>query len=350
MHKHGGDIYSNENKIDYSANINFLGMPESVKKAAKEAIGRSEHYPDVQCRKLKEAIGEKDGISPEYLFCGNGAADVIFSLALARRPERALLPIPSFYEYEQALNSVQCGIVPHLLSKENDFRLGEDILEKITPQTDLLFLCNPNNPTGELVRQSLMEKILRKCDQTETLLVVDECFNEFLERPEEHTMTPFVFQSRQLFVLKAFTKMYAMPGLRLGYGICSDEALLMRMAQVSQPWRVSVPAEAAGIAATKEADFVIRSRREILKQKEMMAAAMRRMGYKIYGSRANYIFFEGDPRTYEKMLSRGFVIRDCSNYRGLQKGFFRAAVRSQKENRAFLAALESCAQDDKGSE
>ena len=339
MYKHGGDIYSNRNLIDYSANINFLGMPDSVREAAKKAVDFSEHYPDVQCRELRAATSERENIPAERIFCGNGAADVIFSLVLAKMPENALLPIPSFFEYQQALNSVRCRITTYGLEEKNGFALTEDILSRITPQTDMLFLCNPNNPTGELVEPELMKKILQKCERTGTLLVVDECFNDFLEQPEKHTMMPFVERSEQLFVLKAFTKMYAVPGLRLGYGICSNGALLDKMERVSQPWRVSVPAQAAGVAAAKETDFAEKSRCEILKQKKKMLDAMFDMGYQIYGSKANYIFFEGEHHLQDQMKARGFLIRDCSNYQGLHLGFYRAAVRGEAENSMFLQAL-----------
>lgn len=340
MYKHGGDIYSNKNVIDFSANINFLGMPDSVREAAKRAVDFSGHYPDVQCRELKAAIGERDEVSSEYIFCGNGAADVIFSLVLAKMPKNALLPVPSFFEYQQALDSVKCRITTYGLEEKNGFRLTEDILPRITPQIDILFLCNPNNPTGEVVEPDLMEKILQKCDRTGTLLVVDECFNEFLEQPEKYTMMSFVERSEQLFILKAFTKMYGIPGLRLGYGICCNGALLDKMERVSQPWRVSVPAQAAGVAAVKERDFAERSRREILIQKKKMLNAMCDMGYQVYGSKANYIFFEGEHHLWEQMKGQGFLIRDCSNYPGLHLGFYRVVVRSEEENTAFLHALK----------
>ena len=339
MHKHGGDVYSNENLIDYSANINFLGMPESVRLAAKEAVDFSEHYPDVECRKLKAAIGEKDGISPEYLFCGNGAADVIYALVLATMPERALLPVPSFHEYAQALHSVRCRVETYEMREKDGFSLREDFIARITSGVDMVFLCNPNNPTGELIKPDFLRRILRRCVQTNTLLVVDECFIDFIEEPETYTLLSLVEQSEQLFILKAFTKMYAMPGLRLGYGICSNGALLDKMERVSQPWRVSVPAQAAGVAAAKETVFAEESRREILKQKKKMTDAMADMGYQLYGSCANFIFFEGERHLEEQMKARGFLIRNCSNYQGLHLGFYRIAVRSFEENEAFLKAL-----------
>ena len=339
MHKHGGDIYEYKDKIDYSANINFCGMPDTVRQAAIDAVEDSVHYPDVSCRALREAIAGKDGISPEMIFCGNGAADVIFSLVLAKKPRTALLPIPSFYEYEQALHSVNCQICPFELQEKQGFMLDASFLDAITPEIDLIFLCNPNNPTGVLTDCDFLEKILRKCEQTRTMLVVDECFNEFLESPESYTMLPFVMRSENLMILKAFTKIYAMPGLRLGYGICSDGGLLDTMERVSQPWRVSVPAQAAGIAACKETAYVEQSRQMIRQQRERMIQEMREMGYEITGSQANYIFFEGEHHLGDQMLMQGFLIRDCSNYRGLHLGYYRVAVRGDADNTRFLQAL-----------
>lgn len=339
MHKHGGDIYEYKDKIDYSANINFCGMPAAVRQAAIDAVDDAVHYPDVSCRALREAIAGKDGITPEMIFCGNGAADVIFSLVLAKKPKTALLPVPSFYEYEQALHSVNCQIRPFELQEKQGFMLDASFLDAITPEIDLIFLCNPNNPTGVLTDRDLLEKILRKCEQTRTMLVVDECFNEFLEKPEAYTMLPFILRSENLMILKAFTKIYAMPGLRLGYGICSDGGLLDTMERVSQPWRVSVPAQAAGIAACKETAYVEQSRKLIGQQRERMIQEMQGMGYEITGSRANYIFFEGEHHLGEQMLIQGFLIRDCSNYRGLHLGYYRVAVREEADNTRFLEAL-----------
>lgn len=340
MYQHGGDIYSNKNMIDYSANINPFGMPEAVKQAAKEAVDASICYPDVQCRVLKEAIAKKEGVSAEHIFCGNGAADVIFALVHARMPKHALLPVPSFYEYQQALNSVHCKNVFYQMEEKDGFGLRRDLLDLITPNIDMVFLCNPNNPTGILTEVSLLEEILHKCERTDTLLVLDECFIDFLPDPERHSMMSWAERSDALFLLKAFTKMYAMPGLRLGYGICCCGALIDQMERVSQPWRVSVPAQAAGTAACEEVQFVEESRREIQKQKQIMVTSMQKMGYQIYGSEANYIFFEGEHHLCDQMKAKGFLIRDCSNYQGLHAGFYRIAVRRESDNQAFLKALE----------
>lgn len=339
MYQHGGDIYTNRNLIDFSANINFMGMPESVKEAAEKAISDSVHYPDVRCMELRQAIGTMEHVNEEHIFCGNGAADVIFSLVLAKKPKKALLPVPSFYEYQQALNSICSKTEVYQMQEKNGFRLEEDILNKITPDIDLLFLSNPGNPAGILTSRDLLEKILHKCERTDTLMVVDECFLDLTDDPDAYTMMPWVERSDQVFILKSFTKIYAMPGLRLGYGVCCNGGLLDQMERVSQPWRVSVPAQVAGVAATAETEYVKKSRREIGRLREQMKSAIRDMGYMVADSAANYVFFEGEYHLGNLMKERGILIRDCSNYQGLHMGFYRVAVRSGAENEKFLDAL-----------
>ncbi len=380
MYRHGGDIYLQKNCIDFSANINFRGMPDSVRRAAEDAVKASEYYPDPRCTGLREAIAGMEGVLPSAIFCGNGAADVIISLVNAVKPRRALLPVPSFYEYRRSLDAVGCEVVPFLLREENGFRLTEDVLELITPDIRMIFLCSPNNPTGLLPGRELSERILRRCEVTKTLLVLDECFMDLTADPERDSMLHRTADSDSLFVLKAFTKSFAMPGLRLGYGVCRDSSLLRGMEAVSQPWRVSVPAQAAGIAAARltqpdrhlsdaqrrsalpdgaaqsgaafpapivEQDYLAASREAIRMNRERMIAELRRMGYRVWDSAANFVFFRGDPGLAEKLRKRGILIRDCSNFEGLGDGYYRTAVRSERENEVLLHALQSCTDSGK---
>ena len=344
MHKHGGDIYRNQGVVDYSANINFRGMPESVRQAAKDAIDASVCYPDPQCEELKAAIAEKENVPAEWIFCGNGAADVIFSLVLALKPQKALLPIPSFYEYRQALESVGCQISEILLKEDEAFCLQKRFVNEIPMDTDMVCLCNPNNPTGQLIDREVLEQVADYCQKTDTCLLLDECFHDFLEEGSVHTLLPRVKENPKLFVLRAFTKMYGMAGLRLGYGICSDTELIRRMEQVTQPWNVSVPAQAAGIAAAREQEFVAVSRQMITEQKKLLLAGLEAAGAKVYGSAANYIFFRAAPGFDTRMYRAGFMVRNCGNYDGLTEGFYRIAVRGEADNRAFLQALQELEQ------
>ena len=184
MHHHGGDIYSHGQVVDFSANINYRGMPDAVRKAARAGVEESIHYPDPVCRRLREAIARREQVEKEQVICGNGAADLIFSLVLARKPKQALLCAPTFSEYEQALQTVDCRVLRYPLKECHGFSLQQDILEAITKDVDLVFLCNPNNPTGVTIQRELLWRILERCREKDTLLVVDECFLDFLEDGE----------------------------------------------------------------------------------------------------------------------------------------------------------------------
>lgn len=339
MHQHGGDIYSHKNVMDFSANINFRGMPEAVRQAARAAVDLCEHYPDPSCRQLREAIAVREQVEPEQIICGNGAAELIFTLAAAKRPRMAFLPVPTFHEYEQALETVGCQVEPYLLHEAQGFRVQEDFLDGITEKTDLVFFCNPNNPTGVVTEPDFLERVLERCEHMDALLVVDECFNDFLTEPERYSMKGYLSKSRHLFLLKAFTKMYAMAGLRLGYGLCGDGGLLAQMMAVRQPWSVSIPAQQAGIAAAGETVFAAESRACIAQERELLKQKLINLGYTVMDSAANYLFFHSKEYLYEECLAQGFLIRDCSNYRGLNAGWYRVAVRSREENQQLIELL-----------
>lgn len=340
MYQHGGDIYRNKNIIDFSVNVNPCGIPESVVEAATLGAKLAYQYPDTDCTELKVAISTASDLPIEYLLCGNGAAELIISIVLAIRPKKALLPIPSFHEYEQALGILDCEITYAPLLEENGFRLQKEFLNEITSDMDVLFLCNPNNPTGELVDTELIDQILDRCEKQNVLLVVDECFMEFVKDYQPYSLKSKCLTSNHLIILKAFTKLYAMPGLRLGYVICKNKELLHRMREVTQPWSVSVPAQLAGIAALQDEAYKTRSLLLLAQEKVAMLNQLQQLGFKLFGSRANYIFFQSSIGLYEFCLKRGVLIRDCSNYKGLREGFYRIAVRQQKDNQVLLGILK----------
>lgn len=340
MYQHGGDIYTYQNCLDFSANMNLLGTPDRVIQAACEGAFLSHCYPDIHCRELREELSKTEKVSIEQIICGNGAADLIFSLVLAKKPKKALLLTPTFYEYEQALKIVDCEIIYYPLQEKFDFLLQKDYLEWLTKDVDMVFLCNPNNPTGTLTEMELMESIIYQCERNQSLLIVDECFIDFIENKERYSVKEHLKQSKYLFVLKAFTKLYAMAGLRLGYGLGSNLELQEQMKQVSQPWSVSIPAQMAGIAALKEENYIKQSM-EILKQeRQYVKQELEELNMKTYDSRANYIFFKGEKGLYERCLEKGVLIRDCSNYRGLEEGYYRIAVKKHEENRRLMKALK----------
>ena len=302
MYQHGGDIYSNNVKLDFSANINPFGMPYAVKKAAECAIANCIHYPDTYCRELTKGISIKEEIKEEHILCGNGAADLIFRFVLAKSPKKALLLAPSFSEYEAALHTINCHIHYHILQEEYGYCLTEQFLNEITQQTDVVILCNPNNPTGILIEKELLYKIVCQCHKTNTFLFLDECFLDFMANEKEISLKQQIHYNKNIMILKAFTKMYGMAGLRLGYCICSDTTLIQKMRFVSQSWAVSIPAQAAGVAALNETEFVKKTIELIQQEKQYLLSELKNIGIYCYTPSANYIFFKAERGYYEMLL------------------------------------------------
>lgn len=355
---HGGDIYSAKEKtseeiLDFSANINPLGLPESVKEAITNSLALCVNYPDPLCRELTEAISMAEGVEKENILCGNGAADLIFRLIWAKKPKKAILPAPTFAEYELALKNVDCKIEHYPLNKEKGFEIGEDFLDFIDKDVDIIFLCNPNNPTGSLIPRGILKKILKKCKERKVLLVVDECFIDFLPVPSACTMTGELSQCKELLILKAFTKNYAMPGIRLGYCLCSDSQLLGKMAENGQPWSVSLLAQVAGVAALKEDCYLEKMRTLINEESQYFQRELVKLQIKFYPPAANYIFlyFSGitDSHSNEAfknaLLQKGILIRDCSNYQGLFYGYYRVAIKDRRANEKLIAAFQILKED-----
>ncbi len=238
MYEHGGDSYRYPDFTDFSANINLLGAPECAVERARAALDGITHYPQVGCDRLRQAIAELEQAEPQEIICGNGAAEVIFSLVLALKPRKAMVFAPAFQEYEQALKSVDCQVIREYLSPEQGFRITEHSLAQADDTIDMVFVCNPNNPTGVLTEQNMLVQLLNRCRKAGAVLVVDECFLDFVPLEQEadgksslsdygagchpDSMKPFLKKYTNLFLVKAFTKTFGMPGLRLGYGLCGN--------------------------------------------------------------------------------------------------------------------------------
>ena len=183
-------------------------------------------------------------------------------------------------------------------------------------------------------------EILKRCREKSIFLVVDECFLDFVTEPEAYTLKPILEKSEGLFLLKAFTKRYAMAGVRLGYGLCHDRELLSRMEMMTQPWNVSTLAQEAGIAALTEREYVEAGRQLVFSEAAWLKAEMKKLGLMVFPSQANYIFFKGPGSLFTDCVKKGILIRDCSNYQGLCKGYYRIAVKKHEDNVKLITALQ----------
>ena len=337
---HGGDIYRHPDVLDYSANINPLGTPPGVIRAAKDSMERVCHYPDACQEKLKQALAEYEQVPVEWLICGNGAAELIFALVQAVKPKRALVLAPTFAEYAQALEAVGCEVNREILKKEDGFTLQDRILDRLQKEDlQMVFLCNPNNPTGILMDPKLLRKIVTLCEKRQIYLVVDECFIDFAENAATASILADTKRWRTLFILRSLTKMHAIPGIRIGYAVTSDMEFLEKMEQSRQPWSVSIPAQVAGMASLKEGMRVKRTCDFTNRERIWMENELNKLGITHYPSDANFILMRSGINLYEKLKKQKILIRDCSNYKGLGEGYYRVCMRQRGDNQKLIDAL-----------
>lgn len=336
---HGGDIYAEPVRLDFSTNTNPLGTPPAVISAMKEALRLSSRYPDPYCRDAVSAISRFEGVLQDAILMGNGAAELIYSYCQAEAPRSALIADPTFSEYETALRANRCKIIHHKLTPENDFDLQEDFAEAIlTCKPHAVFLCNPNNPTGRLIQPQLLRKILTLCEVIKARLFVDECFLSLTE--SKPAMNDLITDHPSLFLLKAFTKSHALAGIRVGYCLCSDRYLLQKMSRTVPPWNVSVIAQAAAVAVANETNYLRESAALIKTEREYLTSALSDLEFHVCPSDANFLLFRAYVGLDADLRKEGILIRNCGNYIGLGPGWFRIAVHAHEENEILIQSIK----------
>lgn len=334
---HGGDIYAGKVLLDFSANTNPFGTPKAVQEAIIEALPRLHRYPDPYCRKLAAAIADHEAIPEKYILCGNGAADLIYAYDRAVHPKKAATLAPTFSEY--ALGLSDCEISYYYLQESKDFALDAGILDFLCREKpEVCFLCDPNNPTGQLAAPDLVEAILKCCHDSGTRLFLDECFLDLTKNGVSRKN--YLSRYPELFLLKAFTKSYGMAGIRLGYGLSADAALLEAMSRSQQPWNISSLAQAAGIAALTQREFLQETVETVEKERIFLSASLSALGFRVIPSDTNYILFQARVGFADALREKGILIRNCDNYPGLCPGWYRIAVRLPEENQALIRAMQ----------
>lgn len=345
MKKHGGDIYTakellqTDELLDFSANINPFGVSASVRRAIENSIQELVHYPDPYCRSLRQALAQYHNVKPEHIVCGNGGADIIFRFVRAASPSRAIVPVPTFSEYGQALE--ECGCKVNYFEMPKPFQLTDALEQEISDGAyDFLALCNPNNPTGSLIEPGLLYKILDTAKQRKITVLLDECFLDMAG--DGYSMIAKTSSYPNLFILKSMTKLYALPGLRLGYGICADSEMVERVRNTGQPWSVSTPASAAGCAALQDEEYRLKFLTFLKEERQYLYNGLRRLGFRVWEPHANYIFFsaQGCVDLDKRLLKNRILLRHCDNYQGLDAEYYRAAVRTHSENEILLSCLQ----------
>ena len=346
-HVHGGNIYTYKNCLDFSANCNPLGTPESVKQAVRDSLEYMKDYPQVGYAPLKKAIAEYEGVASESVICGNGAAELVFSLCQAVKPKKALIPVPTFAEYEQALTSCGCEVEHVLLREEEGFSLQDSFINWLHRDLDMVFLCNPNNPTSSAIMQEDLRKLIAFCADKDIFVMIDETYVEFAPDVEEITAIPLTREFTNLMVLRGVSKFYAAPGMRLGYGITGNMEFLSKMREKQTPWSLNSLGAFAGELMLRDHDYIQETRDLILDERDRMEQELQNIPtFKVYPAYANFILLKisrdglTSADVFEACIKKGLMIRDCSSFQCLDGEFVRFCIMMPDDNTKLLNVLK----------
>ncbi len=352
--KHGGNIYSFSEEsgidvrdvIDFSASINPLGPPSSVIEEISESLRLLRNYPDPEARELSRVLGEFHGISPYHIICGNGCTEMIYLTMRALHPLRILLPVPTFSEYERAwlLTLRQRGKDGKLklleLKEEEGFVLAPDSYMEAMKGCDMAFLCNPNNPTGRMIKRDDLLEIADTAREYQCHLVVDEAFIDFCPGESVIDMVP---ENPFLIVLRSMTKFYALPGLRLGYG-AFPYPVLHAIREVKEPWTVNTLAMKAGVRALRDEEYMKITLELIREEKNFLEQKFRELKIRYIDSDANFYLLKvrSSAEVMGYLAEKGILVRNCENFFPSGGSYIRIAVKKRKENEIIIKELAAC--------
>ncbi len=339
---HGGDVYRNKVNMDYSVNLNPLGMQEEVLRAVHESVDLAQNYPDLEQDEVREVLAHSVGLGKEYIFAGNGASELLMAIARTINPKETLLFEPVYSGYEYVLNSTikRCE-----LKEEDDFKLTFSKLDLINENIDLIFICDPVNPTGKNVDDSILIKLIDKAKNVGSFVCIDESFllmSEKADRKRNIDLTEIVKQYDNLIIIRSLTKFLALPGIRMGYVISAPQNIENIRKNLPE-WNLSVMSEAgikAGIRLIDETDFISRTMSLVREEREFLIRGLKALGLKVFDSDTSFVFFKGPETLYKDLLEKNVLIRDCSDFAGLKKGFYRIAVKTHAENKRFIEVLK----------
>ena len=380
MDFHGGNIYkvfrekNLKEILDYSSNINPYGIPESLKKRITENLEILERYPDPDYVELREKLAYLNKVDMSDIVLGNGATEIIFLFMKVINPKKILIVSPTFGEYERAVKAIEISGDTVSLSSSNgdnknienkkieieyfelkesdDFKLNiGNLKNELENKYDLLIICNPNNPTGKFLKLAQTEEILKECNKYDTKLFIDEAFIEFLADGMKESIINTEENKKNLFVTRAFTKFFAIPGLRLGYGMYFDKELEKKISEKKEPWSVNNIAEMAGLTVLDDTEYIEKTLKWIVEEKIYMYEKLNEIsGIKVYETEVNFITGKIDEKLFseglnvkvlrEKMLEQGILIRDASNFKFLDERFFRLAIKDRESNKRVIEVLK----------
>lgn len=350
---HGGDIWRASlssgirpvDLIDFSSSINPLGLPKAAKAGFKKSIRFAGSYPDPDALALKNALSGFHKIPAENILPANGSTELIYLIPRVLKPKNALIVGPAFSEYRRSLELSGCKIFEFILREKDGFLLDENaLIERLKRgHYSLLYIGNPSNPLGALLKKDLLIRLADVCRQRKTVMVVDEAFIDF---SEGYSLKKEAVKSRNIIVLRSMTKFFAMAGLRLGYMI-AESGMIKRFSLKLQPWTVNTPAAMTAIGALEDREYVKKTLKWLDREKTFLAKSIEAIGgLKPYRSGANYMTVKIESagfdalRLYKGLFKKGMLIRPLDDFSGLGRRFFRIAIKKRRENRMLIRELK----------
>jgi len=359
---HGGDIRAAAEAygippgefIDFSANINPLGMSSRAQRLLGRSLDLLSGYPDPECQELKNELARSLGIPTKNLLIGNGSVELIYAICRAVRPKRVLIPVPTFSEYERAACSVRAECLFIQGREDENFRTDLSKCRALLSRIDLVFLCNPGNPTGHLLAKEAILSFVAACRRAKIFIILDEAFVDFIVDGDRRTLIKEAARRENLLVLRSLTKFFALPGLRIGYMVGSEE-IVQAIRRVQAPWSVNALAQIVAKDVIHDGPYIKRSKEYIARERDHLYRALKAInGLSPYKPTANFIFCRLTGGTVRSTAlchalgRRGLLVRDGANFRGLNDHFIRIAVRKKEENRLLINALKEVLNDARG--
>jgi threonine-phosphate decarboxylase len=347
---HGGDVWSAEEIygrpkeafIDFSSNMNPWGPPPVVKEILLNSWYDITRYPDPAVRELRQKLAETYDIPPESILVGNGAAELIDLIVRLLQPNITGLVRPSFSEYEEAVDKINGHIMDIPIFAETGFELHHENIELALKHADLMFLGHPNNPTGRMIPEYLLEHIIAAGKP----LILDEAFIDFVPHEEKSSLIRQAAKSKHLYVIRSMTKFYAIPGIRLGFMVAHPETIL-RLKKLQTQWSVNYIAQKVGTAVLNDHAFAERTKRWLLDEREWLTSQLKKLRLQVYPSDTNFLLNALPKKSglnvkllQQQLGQRGILIRDASLFKGLDERYFRIAIRLRSDNELLISELK----------
>lgn len=352
--------------IDFSTPSNPLGVSKKIKAELRRHLKYLHNYPDPEAKRLKKRLSQHYGIAPETILCGNGSTEIIYLLARSLKPRKVIIPVPAFSGYERACHiSCNSEVIHYRLKAENNFDMDPHEFVKTVeenlpvaekqnshlrspgfppfPCCDMVFLCNPNNPTGRLLKRDGIKTIADSASKLGYYLVVDESFIDFC--PDDSVIWD-VAENPYLIVLRSMSSFYALAGLRFGYGIISRQ-LAEGLKEYKEPWTVNSLAQRAAVVALKDKVFRKETIATVQEERRYLEKNFGKMGMELVPSETNFFLATMDhvADILLKLRKKGILLRECDHFQGLDSTHIRIAVKSHRENAILVKELKRILQN-----